>query len=96
MADAQEESEIAGKQFLIALTSYVDFRLSEPDLPATGAQAAFVKRFAAFLETRPGAKENRDGVKDLVDKMSKMKETRGGTGVPPETPATPNEGSPQN
>ena len=76
-------SQQAGQAFLTALTRYVDFRLGRAG-PAPGRSnhvTGFVKRFEVFLETRPGAKNNRDAFDDLVAKMSKMKETRG-TGSP--------------
>lgn len=82
------DSEQAGQAFLTALSTYVDFRLGERGTPqeAPAQVTGFVKRFEVFLETRPGAKTNRDAFDDLVVKMGKMKETRGPGGPTPDSP----------
>ena len=68
----------AEENFLNAMRSYVDFRLSTGvETPARHFGDTLVSTFTEFLDSRP-VKGRPDTVKFLIKKMSRMKESRGG------------------
>ena len=76
------------KQFMEALTQYIDFRLQEKGEPIhadklPGHLTRFVGMFKLFLESR-GGRSGDPAFELLLEKMGKMKNTRGGVGPPPE------------
>ena len=75
------------KQFMDALTQYIDFRLHEKGEPIhadklPGQMTRFVGMFKLFLESR-GGRPGAPAFELLLEKMGNMKNTRGGVGPPP-------------